>query len=165
MTDHLAYSRKQWVRAVNLSALIGWAYIAIPMTAATGLSLIVYAAIYGLPIAFLCCWVIGAPILKRLMRREISCVRAAFWGGGIALLISLLSIVIGFYLGWGQSLDPSLDTNFSGGTYLVEGDGFLTAYDWLMVLLSTAVFTVLGAFVAVVVWAFIGDPDSDSEEV
>jgi len=165
MTDHLAYSRKQWVRAVNLSALLGWACIAIPMTALTGLSMIVYAAIYGLPISFLCCWVIGAPILKRLMRREITWVRAAFWGGGIALLISLLSIVIGRYRGWRQSLDPSLDTNFSGGTHLVEVDGFLTAYGWLMVAQSTAVFTVLGTFVAVLVWSFIGDPASRSDEV
>lgn len=164
MTDHLAYSRKQWIRAVNLSALIGWACIVLPLAVLTGPAMLVYGAIYGLPISFLCCWVIGAPILKYLMRHEITLVRAAFWGGGIALLISLLSIVIGRYRGWRQSLDPSLDTNFSGGTHLVEVDGFLTAYGWLMVAQSTAVFTVLGAFVAVLVWSFIGDPASRSDE-
>jgi len=163
MTDHLAYSRKQWARAVNLSALIGWACIVLPLVVLTGPATLVYGAIYGLPISFLCCWVIGAPILKRLMRREITLVRAAFWGGGIALLISLLGTAIERYQGWRESLDPSISSS-SGGKYLVEVNGILTPFGWLMVAQSTAVFTVLGVFVAVLVWSFIGDPDSCSDE-
>ena len=164
MNNDQAYSRAQWVRAVNLSALIGWACVAIPMTALSGLSVIIYAVIFGLPISFLCCWVIGAPILKYVMRREITWIRAVLWGGGVALIISLSGTAINRYRGWRQSLDPMLDTNFTSGRKgLVEVDGFLTAYGWLMVAQSTLIFVALGMFVALVVWMFIGNPASALE--
>ncbi|MEP3636479.1 MAG: hypothetical protein ABJN14_04370 [Paracoccaceae bacterium] len=170
MANQRIYSRKQWVRAVNLSALFGWAISTLPLVMLTGPATLIYGVIFGLPIAFLCCWVIGAPILNRLMRHEITLGRAAFWGGLIALLFSLLWTAVERYRGWQASLDPSRSTNFSGGTgfnggfVVTEFNGILTTYGWLMVVQSTLVFTAVGVFVAVLVRSLIGKPSAGPEE-
>ncbi|MEO9820372.1 MAG: hypothetical protein ABJ370_16310 [Paracoccaceae bacterium] len=170
MANKLVYSRKQWAKAVNLSALFGWACVTVPLVVLIGPAALVYGAIYGLPISFLCCWIIGAPILNYLMRHEITVGWAAFWGGSIALLLSLLWIAVERYQGWQASLDPSSDTNFSGGTgsngrfVITEVDGFLTTYSWLMVGKSTLIFTAIGVLVAVLVRSFVGEPHARSDE-
>lgn len=170
MVNQLIYSRKQWVKAVNLSALFGWASATLPLVMLTGPATLIYGVIFGLPISFLCCWIIGAPILNRLMRHEITLGRAAFWGGLIALFFSLLWTAVELYRGWQASLDPSRSTNFSGGTdsnggfVVTEVNGILTTYGWLMVAQSTLVFTAIGVFVAVLVRSFIGEPNSRPEE-
>ena len=158
MSQWSVFSRKQWVRAVNLSALMAWALISIPMTAATGLSLLVYAAIFGLPISFFCCWLIGAPILRRVMRKRVSALKAAITGGTVALSIAFLSIVVGRINGWKQSLDPQ-SSFVRGGKHVLEVDGILTGYGWLVVAQTSAIFVVLGVIVALFVWFAIGEPD------
>ena len=70
MSPHQAYTRKQWLRAVNLSALCGWAGVVAPMT--SDLDILFFAALIGIPIAFVSTWVVGAPILHHLMRKNIS---------------------------------------------------------------------------------------------
>ena len=171
MTDHLMYSRNQWIRAVNSAALIGWACVSVPTAILVGPVVLLYATVFGLPIAFLCCWVIAAPILKRLMRREITMGRAAFWGGLIAFLMSLLSLAVERYQGWQTSFDPSRASNFSGGTSWIDGQfvvtevhGMLTAYGWLMAAQSTLIFVAMGVFVAVVVRLLIGEPTGNSRD-
>lgn len=154
---------------MNVAALVGWAFVTILLTIMAGPAVLVYAIIYGLLISFLCCWVIGAPILKWLMRREITLVRAAFWGAAIAFLFSSLNIALERYQGWQTSLDPSRSGNWSGGTIfgqfeVIEVAGTLTAYGWLMVALSTLSFSLVGAFVAVVVWFLVGDPAVHSDD-
>ncbi len=97
-----AYTRKQWKRAVNLSAVLGWLSIAVPISAgmnSAGLlqffNILIWAAAIGLPIAFIASWLIAAPILNRLMRKNISWFQAVIWGGAIMFLAALASIAIG----------------------------------------------------------------------
>jgi hypothetical protein len=158
MTGQGKYSQKQFSRAVNLSAVLGWACVAVPMALQSNLGVLIWAAIIGLPISFLCCWVIGAPVLKRIMQKEISVFGAALGGGLIAFLIALVSIVLGRYRGWRQSLNPNVGSQLGGGEYIREVDGILTAYGWLMLGKSTAMFVAAGVFVALIVRLYIGKP-------
>ncbi|MDC0656551.1 hypothetical protein N6L27_00895 [Leisingera sp. SS27] len=160
MADELAYSRRQLATAVNLSALLGWTGIALPLSFEIGVGILPWAAAIGLPISFFCCWLIAAPIFRRIMRKEISCFRAAFWGGAIALFMALVSIVAGRFRGWMKSLDPNYSSQLGGGDYVREIDGILTAYGWLMLAKSTAVFVALGVIVALAVRCWIGKPDT-----
>ena len=143
MTQWPAYSRKQWVHAVNLSALLAWALISLPLSAATGLSMLAYTAIFGLPTSFICCWLVGAPILKRIMRKPISAPKAAATGSGIALALALLYIA-GLFVDWIISNDRNV---------------FFTGSDWLFLAQFTAIFMGFGAVVALFVWFVIGEPD------
>ncbi|WP_207209244.1 hypothetical protein, partial [Loktanella sp. IMCC34160] len=101
---------------------------------------------------------IGAPILRRTMRKRVTALKAATTGGIVAFTIALLSIVVGRINGWRQSLD--LQSSFvRGGKHIMEVDGVLTAYGWLMLAQTTAVFVTLGVIVAMFVWYTIGEPD------
>jgi hypothetical protein len=53
-----------------------------------------FAAI-GLPVAFLSTWLIGGPIIRRIMAKPVSWLRAAIGGAAVAAVLALLSIVIG----------------------------------------------------------------------
>ena len=92
------------------------------------------------------------------MRKRVSAMKAATTGGIIALSIAFLSIVIGRINGWRQSLDPQ-SSFVRGGEHILEVDGILTGYGWLMLAQTTAVFVALGAIVALFVWFAIGEPD------
>lgn len=144
MTQWSVYSRKQWVHAVNLSALSAWALISFPLTAATGLSMLGYAAIFGLPTSFICCWLVGAPILKRIMRKPISAPKAAATGSGIAFVLALLYMVAA----------RVVDRIVSNGP-----NGFFSGTDGLLLAQITAAFMGFGAIVALFVWFVIGEPD------
>lgn len=163
MSDNPAYSRKQLSRAVNLSAVLGWACISIPMALQSNIGLLIWAAIVGLPIAFLCCWLIGAPILKFAFKKEISWLGAIGWGSTIAFVIALVSIALGRYRGWRQSINPNSYSQWGGGEYVREVDGILTAYGWLMLGKSTLIFVGMGAFVALLVWWIVGKPTDSSD--
>lgn len=100
-----AYSRSQFVWAVTLAAVLGWAGVAMPIliwssvTAPPGSApLVAYAlvasAIFGLPIALGACWTIGAPVLWRLMARPVSWGSAALWGGAVTAAMELACVVI-----------------------------------------------------------------------
>ena len=135
--DLLNFPKLVWL----LWAAISWAISTLPLVMLIDPTTLIYGVIFDLPIAFLCCWTIGASILNRLMRHEITLGRAAFWGGLIALLFSLLWTAVERFRGWQASLDPSRSTNFSGGTgfnggfVVTEFNGILTTYGWLMVCL------------------------------
>jgi hypothetical protein len=107
MFDQSAYTRKQWVTAVNLSAMLGWAGVAGPMALQSNFGILLWAAILGLPIAFMACWMLGAPILRRIMHKSITWFAAACWGGLIALIISLAGSVVGRLYGLWTYLDPT----------------------------------------------------------
>lgn len=150
----MMYSREQWIKAINSPAVLGWAVFVVPMAVGNAsLAILIFGAIFGLPIAYLCCWVIGAPILKHVMRNEISWMAAAKWGATISFLIALLSIALGRYNGWLRSINP----NF--GSYSArEIDGILTTYGWLMLAQSTALFILAGTVVGILVRWRIGSP-------
>ncbi|MEM8553213.1 MAG: hypothetical protein AAGF71_00160 [Pseudomonadota bacterium] len=162
MSTKLAYSRKQLVRAVNLSALLGWACISIPIALQSNIGVLIWAAILGLPIAFLCCWLIGAPILKYAMKKEMGWLGAIYWGGAIAFVIAIVSIALGRHRGWRQSLDPNFYFQFGGGEYVREVDGMLTSYGWLMLGKSTLMFVSMGAIVGLLVWWIVRNPTDAS---
>ena len=93
-----------------------------------------------------------------------SWIKAVSLGSAIALIIAGASIIIGRFLGWRQSLNP--DTNaLHGGEHVLEIDGILTVFGWLMLAQSTALFTGLGATVALFVWWLVGEPSAISGEV
>lgn len=80
MTQTRAYTNGQFVFAVCLAALLGWAAVALPATfsyaarstSITGnLSYLLWAGIIGLPMAFISSLVVAAPILWRLMAHRI----------------------------------------------------------------------------------------------
>lgn len=154
-----AYTREQWKRAVNLSAILGWLVIAAPISAGTSnagflqfFGLMVWAAAIGLPIAFLASWIISAPILKRLMRKNISWFQAMLWGGVITFFIALASIVIGRLRGL-ATMQPS---QLGGGDKVRVIDGILTSYGWQVVAQNTAMFVAAGIVIALIVRFSIG---------
>lgn len=158
-----AYTRKQWKRAVNLSAVLGWLVIAAPISAGMSnggliqfFGVMIWAAAIGLPIAFLASWLISAPILKRLMRKNISWFQAIFGGGAITFLIALASIAIGRFRGWMQSMDSSSFSQLGGGDRVREIDGILTSYGWIVIAQNTAIFVAAGIAIAIVVRLSIG---------
>ena len=102
-----------------------------------------YAAIFGLPTSFICSWLVGAPILKRIMRKPISAPKAAATGAGIALVLSLIYIAA-----------RVVDRIVSNGP-----NGFFTGASWLLLAQITAAFMGFGAIVALFVWFVIGEPD------
>ena len=162
-TAEHAYTRKQWKRAVNLSAILGWLSMAVPFSAGMGsaglaqfFGIMIWAAAIGLPIAFIASWLISAPILNRLMRKNISWFQAAVWGGAITFLIALASIAIGRFRGWRQSLDPSSFSQLGGGDKVREIDGILTPYGWLNLAQNTAIFVAIGIVISLVVRFAIG---------
>lgn len=153
------YTRKQWRRAVNLSAVLGWLVIAVPVSARANnasllqfLAVMAWAAAIGLPIAFLASWLISAPILQRLMRKNISWFQAVLWGAVITFLIALASIVIGRLHGL-ATLQPS---QLGGGDKVRVIDGMLTLYGWQVVAQNTAMFVAAGIVIAAVLRFAIG---------
>jgi hypothetical protein len=159
MSEWSAYSRKQWVRAVNYSALLGYlALIGVPSILNANLGFVLVGATFGIPGAFLCCWAVGSPILKRLMQNEISLYSAAAWGTAIASILATISIVIGRYAGWRQSNNPNFYSVQGGGEYVTSIDGILTPYGWQMLAQDTVVFILTGAIIAVSVQWLIGKP-------
>jgi hypothetical protein len=82
--------------------------------------------------------------------------RAATGGGFIATIIAAVSVLIGRYVGFVQSLDPGSYSRIGGGDYTVEVDGILTAYGWYLLGIRTVIFIAFGAAVGIVVRLVIG---------
>jgi hypothetical protein len=164
LTDETAaYTRSQQTLAINLSAFLGWLAVSVTITSGMGggslsntLGLMIWAAVTGLPIALATSWLIGAPILKHAMRSSITWVGAAFWGGIITFLIALLSIVVGRFRGWMQSINPNSFSQLGGGDKVREVDGILTPYGWWLLAQTTSLFVLAGVVIALIVRAVIG---------
>ena len=165
MSDWPVYSRKQWIKAVNLSALLGYlAVVGVPSVLNANLGGIIGGAILGVPFALLCCWVVGAPILKRIMQKEISWISAACWGAAIAAVLATLSITIGRYSGWRQSNNPNFNSRVGGDGYVRSIDGILTPYGWQVLAQNTLLFIAAGAVIAVIVKWLVGKPAAFKNE-
>lgn len=159
MSDWPVYSRKQWIKAVNLSALLGYlAVVGVPSVLNANPGGIIGGAILGIPFAMLCCWVVGEPILKRVMQREISWISAACWGAAIAAVLATLSIAIGRYSGWRQSNNPNFNSRIGGDGYVRSIDGILTPYGWQVLAQNTLLIVAAGAIIAVIVKWLVGKP-------
>ncbi|MFV0475914.1 MAG: hypothetical protein ACK5MQ_17180 [Pikeienuella sp.] len=85
--------RRDLCNAVNLSAILGWLLVAALYLDFMSLSWIwVFAAIFGLPVAFLVCWLVVAPVLWRIMRRPIPWTRAIGWGAAVSTLLAMMGV-------------------------------------------------------------------------
>lgn len=161
MSEWPTYSRKQWAKAVNYSAVLGYLAVAgVPSVQSMNSGVIVGGAVLGIPFAFLCCWIFAAPVLKRLMQREISWFSAASWGAAIALLMAIVGIGIGRYRGWRQSNNPNFHAQIGGGDHVRSIDGILTPYGWLVLAQNTLIFVATGVLIALLVKWMIGEPAS-----
>jgi hypothetical protein len=153
---------------MNLSAVLGWACVGVPMAflfalrmgLLGGLAMLFWMALLGLPIAFFFCWLVGGPMLWHVMRKEIGWPAAAGWGAAIALSIAMISIAIGRYRGWRQSLNPNSYSQIGGGDKIRQVDGILTPYGWWYLAERTVLFVLLGVAVALVIKWAIGAPET-----
>ena len=165
MNDWPVYSRKQWIQAVNLSAFLSYfAAVGVPSVLSANPGGIIGGAILGVPFAMLCCWVVGAPILKRVMQREISWISSASWGAAIAAVLATLNIAIGRYSGWRQSNNPNFNSRIGGDGYVRSIDGILTPYGWQVLVQNTVIFIATGAVIAIVVKWLVGKPAALKKE-
>ena len=112
-----AYTNRQFVIAVCLAAVLGWATVALPflwLVAHLGATFFyfVMALVIGLPIAFVTCWAIVAPILWFMMVDPIGWLRAAFWGATIPAAMAIVVIVVRRLevadFRWREGVAPSL---------------------------------------------------------
>jgi hypothetical protein len=154
------YTDRDRRRALFLAALLGWAGVTGLEFVGTDWNLFIgllpFAAIFGLPVAFLATWLVGSPILRRAMRYQIGWRKAAKIGAFIAAIIVAISIIIGRLNGLRISYDPTFDFQLGGGDYVREVDGILTLYGWLIVAKNSAMFIALGAAIGLVVRATLG---------
>lgn len=153
-----AYTQKQLYCAVNLSACLGWLMVAAPYTLAPQFhpdTLLLFAVV-GLPVSYLVCWSVVAPILRKIMRHPISWANAAYSGAKISLLIAAAGILIRRFLGWLESIIPNFSSQVGGGDRVESIDGVLTPYGWLMLAQSTVLFVLGGVAIALILRAVIG---------
>lgn len=155
MENNKPYTSRQRNRAVNLAALLGWLVITGPLLLSAP-RMIFWVAIIGLPIAFLACWIVAAPVLTYVMRRPISWLRAATWGATISALMAFIYILASRLNGWRQSLNPNSWSQIGGGDKIRSIDGILTPYGWQALAQSAAIFILFGVVVAVIIRALIG---------
>jgi hypothetical protein len=157
-----AYRRRDFVAAIIISAVLGWvaitAWVLMPGEAPVSqkIALLPWAAVIGLPIAFVACWAVAGPILWRLMQRPISWRRAAGWGALTALAIAGVGLVIDRINGWRVSVDPNSSYQIGGGDFVQEIDGVLTPYGWLVEAQGFLGYVLIGTIVALVVRLIIG---------
>ncbi len=162
----MAYSRKQWVLAVNLAAVVGWAAFQLSNLLEGGpasllrngsqvIAMLPLTAVIGLPIALGACWLIAAPILRRLMRRPITWPRAALWGLIVPAAMAAVGVLIWRLCGLWAHFSPGY-SQAGGGAQIIEIDGILTPYGWWATLRGNLIFVAAGFCVALIVRAIIG---------
>jgi hypothetical protein len=156
MGQNSPYSARDLKRAVNISAVLGWLVVSAPFLFGLGLGAFPFVAVIGLPIAFGVCWMTGAPILSRAMRKPVTWMRAAIYGAGISFAIAALSIVIARLIGFSQSLNENSSSQVGGGDYIQSIDGILTPYGWYLTGQSTLLFMCVGIVIALIMRKVIG---------
>lgn len=144
------YSRHDFEMAGFWAAVLGWAAVTV-WTFGPYVWFYPIAAVFGLPIAYVMCWLVGAPVLRRAMQRTISFPRAAFLGAVIGASIAVVRFVFVRLMG----LWAWLDDSFSFRTAF-EIDGILTPYGWWIEAQNSMVYIAIGAGIGVAVRWWIG---------
>lgn len=155
MDETTAYTKEDHRRAINSAALLGWLVVAFPPLLHNPFAL-PWIAVFGLPIAYGACWLIGAPVLRRLMKRRVSWISAGVWGGAIAAFIAAISIAVDRYLGWRISQNPNFQSQIGGGDFVRSVNGILTPYGWWVLAQNTLQFVLAGIAIALIVRWRIG---------
>jgi hypothetical protein len=159
MEEERAYTKRDWRRAVNASAILGWFCVTVPIiyeTGIEGIGLLPWIAGVGLPIAFIFCWVIVAPILWRIMRKSVSWLYAVVWGVAISITMAAVSIIISHLNGLRISRGTYADFHLVRGDFTREADRILTLYGWYDLLQNTALFILVCVLIALLIRAIIG---------
>ncbi|MEM9909457.1 MAG: hypothetical protein AAF922_01620 [Pseudomonadota bacterium] len=150
------YSLRQWLAAVVLAGLWGWASIGLIAPIGymltdrleQGLRTLMLSALVGLPIAFFVSLLTVGPALRKMMERPIGFLRAAIWGAVTSAAIATLSIIWGRYKGWWISLVDDIRFRPRGGGDNIRSiDGTLTPYGWQVLAQDTLFF---------IAWCVIG---------
>ncbi|WP_319544959.1 hypothetical protein [Ruegeria conchae] len=159
------YSQRDLACAVKLSALLGWVgVIGVPLLSNSynrgwnpdSVYLVFWYALFGLPISFLTCWLLVKPFLRIMMRRQISYVRAAIWGAGIAATLIALRLAIRFFRSGRMSQDSKSSSSFGDGFGTISVNGVLTDYGWWLFAKNSLNFVVICILAALVVRLIIG---------
>jgi archaellum biogenesis protein FlaJ (TadC family) len=154
------YSPRQFLLALTLSVLLGWAGVTIAVLGVSDwnrfLGLLPFAAVIGLPIAFLITGVVAGPMLNRVTQRSVTWSGAAIGGAKAAAMIAALPVVVGRSLGYLQSLDDSSYSRLGGGENTIEIDGILSAYGWQLLAVRTVFFIAFGAAVGLLIRLVVG---------
>jgi|GEM_PF-5896962 len=154
------YSPRQFLLALAMSAFFGWIGVTVAVLGVSDwnrfFGLLPFAAVIGLPIAFLLTGIVGGPVLRRATQRSVTWFSAALGGAKAAAIIAAISIVIGRSLGYLQSLDDGSYSRIGGGENTIEMDGILTAYGWQLLAIRTVYFIVFGAAVGLLIRLVIG---------
>jgi hypothetical protein len=167
MSETRAYTDRQFALAVCLAAVLGWAVIlalatftsaAQSATISATLGFLLWAAIIGLPIAFISCWVVAGPILWRVMARPIDWRRAAVWSLVVPTAMAIAGVILGRLFGlFFLYLNPSASSESYGPPGVpIEIDGILMPYGWWLTAQSSVIFVGIGFVVAMIVRAVIG---------
>lgn len=169
LTHQHAYTRRELIRAVNLAALLGGfgvlSWLILPHLVQTGRwsqlpTLILGYGTVGIPVSFLIAWIVVAPFLRVLMRKNVSFIRASKWGAGIGICLVALSILIGRYLGWRFSINLNLDSRVGPDGAIRSIDGMLTPYGWWVLAQNSICFILICLLVSLVVRLRIGPGNS-----
>jgi hypothetical protein len=150
MEQHGPYSRKDLHKAAIASAILGWLWVTVDFVDFNFQDfpiLLLFAAIYGLPIAFIATYSVGVPILSWVMRKSVTYPRAALAGGLIAALMAMVGTAISRYMGWHQPLN---------GGYVQSINGILTPYGWWVVLRDSIPLIAVGIVIGILMRAWIG---------
>jgi hypothetical protein len=144
------YSQHDFEMAVFWAAVLGWAVVTV-WTFGLFVWLYPIAAVFGLPIAYVTCWLVGAPVLRRVMRRAVPFPRAAFFGGVIGALVAVVRFVLDRLAGLWVAMDGSF-----GFSTAAELDGTLTPLGWWIEAQNGVIYTAIGAGIGVAVRWWIG---------
>lgn len=157
MTGHTRpYSRRDFSRAVNCSAVVAWAMVETIISAGIGFSALPWNAILGLPIAFVMVWLVGAPFIYHAMEDNISYLRAALLGLTITSICALIyvgSICLTDFATGATRQDSYIGD--TAGQYLVV-DGYMTAVGAMQMLEDVIIYLCTGLLIGVVVRVIVG---------
>lgn len=150
------YTDRDLTLAVDLSAFLGWLSVSAPLVWLFGPLALFFGVVLGLPTAFAACWLVGAPIVWRLMQRPITWLAAVGWGATIAGLIAALGIALVGFANWQRQQNAYPQERISGGNSARSVDGDLTLYGWWGVAQGVALFILAGIIIALIVRAIVG---------
>lgn len=153
--DTRTYSKREFAHSVNYCALL-----ACPSYVGTQLFLealrmgyweqlfsnFVLWTLAGLPFSFLISWVFIAPSLHPTMSRHISFARAAYWGCGIGVVLTVISVSLGRHQDFKTSKNPNFGYTIGGVVSERSMDGILTPYGWWVLAQNSIMFIVTRVF-------------------
>jgi hypothetical protein len=158
--DGAPYTEKDRRKALILSSVLGWTGVTVLVLAGLdsshALFLLPFFAVIGLPVSFFATFLIGGPVVERFMRRPLGWGRAAAGGALVAAVFAAIVIAFTRLKGFFDSQDPNFRSQLGGGDFVIEVNGILSPYGWLLLAQTTAVFVALGAVIGLLIRLIIG---------